>query len=310
MAESSNEATTVLGLTAEDATIEAVRVRRDELCDYLAHAPRPLAEFAQQRADAIHAAAEELIASLKAREAEDADSRMDAEPATRVFTHASSPAEALAELGEEDDDDVYTSPSVSTPSVKRRAQTSRERETRAPSAASAQRSGAAVALMTVIGVVAVVVVVLAVYALGRPGSAELPENHPDTPASAAVDGELSPSELAEQIATLREQVDANPDDTALRTKLGIALFYARDFTGAKTEWDRVLAEEPNNPQVYYNLGFWYMSQEPPQVDKANEMWDKVIELAPADSELVETIKMHRSTAPLASTQSSSGSDAK
>jgi len=43
--------------------------------------------------------------------------------------------------------------------------------------------------------------------------------------------------------------------------------------------------------VHYNLGFLYLSMDPPQVERAEEAWGRVIELDP-ESSLAQTAAAH------------------
>lgn len=287
MADTHARAAAALGLTDEAITAQRVRARRDELLGYLDRAPAPLADDAHRRAETIRHAAETLLAEL-ASEAEAANSCAGDEapsPVAAWVATAGSPEWALSELGEDDED--TPAPAVVTPSVTQRERARDDRETARPQRAS----NGALTLGVLIGLVACAVVVLSVYALGRPSSSTPPAGHPDTAASAAATTR-APSEVASQIAGLRAAVKAKPGDLATRLRLGVTLFEAGDLAGAKEQWDAVVAADPSNEEAYFNLGFWYLSQEPPQTAQAERMWDRVLELAP-NSEHAHIIAMHR-----------------
>ena len=83
-----------------------------------------------------------------------------------------------------------------------------------------------------------------------------------------------------------------PNDADALLELGVLQLGLNDPDGAREAWEKVLKIDPNRVEAFYNLGFYYMSQTPPQTSKAEQMWQKVIQKAP-DSDMAATIKMHR-----------------
>lgn len=286
MANPAADSWALLGLTREAATEADVRQARDDLLDYLRRAPRPLAAWASERSDEITQAADDLLTEIRGAAAR---------PGGVVVTRNDDATEALEELGENEDDDVVTpramTPTLVTPSLAQRSRPAAPARTRRPAAGG--RSRASYGLVGLIVAVLCVLVTITVYEVGRPPSPTLPPDHPDISASAGPEGERrSPSQLASDIAQLRQQVEASPTDLKARLTLGVALFEAQDLAGAKEQWDAVIAADPANDEAYFNLGFWYLSQDPPNREEAEKMWQKVIEIAP-ESEQAHIITMHR-----------------
>ncbi|MDO4613044.1 MAG: hypothetical protein Q4B10_03145 [Actinomycetaceae bacterium] len=281
MAERLDDAAALLGLAHADITEVSVRERRDELLSYLASAPDSLAEDAKGKAERVRAAAETLLADLAAVSSE----IETAEPATSFGVDASAGTQAaLAELGEEDDD-VYASSTVTTPSTRQRPE--REAAVKDETVAT-NRSLRTSTLAVVVAIAAIAVVVLGVYALGRPNTPASP--HPTAAASDQM--ERSASERAARLVEVRRAIEADPNNMDARLELGVLLFENEDLAGAKEQWERVVAAQPDNARVHFNLGFWYLSQDPSDKEGADREWDRVLELAP-DSDMARIISMHR-----------------
>ena len=68
-----------------------------------------------------------------------------------------------------------------------------------------------------------------------------------------------------------------------RLALGAAKFNLGDVADAQRDWLRVIALDPENVEAYYDLGFLYLSEDPPDMARAKKMWRKVVELAPGSS---------------------------
>lgn len=82
-----------------------------------------------------------------------------------------------------------------------------------------------------------------------------------------------------------------PKDTDARLALGASLFNQGDAAGAEREWLEVLRINPQQVEAHYDLGFLYLSKNPPNVPKAEAEWAKVTQLAPG-SELAKTAQAH------------------
>ena len=60
---------------------------------------------------------------------------------------------------------------------------------------------------------------------------------------------------------------------------------------AREQWDAVIAVDEANVTAWYNLGFYYLSSDPVDMDAARAAWQRVIELDPG-SEMATTVSMH------------------
>lgn len=101
----------------------------------------------------------------------------------------------------------------------------------------------------------------------------------------------SQAESAARIGELEDAVAANPLDVDARLELGVQYFNLRMIEQAREQWDGVIAVDENNVTAWYNLGFYYLSSDPADMDAAQAAWQRVIELEPG-SEMAETITMH------------------
>lgn len=106
-------------------------------------------------------------------------------------------------------------------------------------------------------------------------------------------------------ATWTEKVVAlEPENTDARLALGAATFNDGDAAAAEKQWREVLRLDPKNAEAHYDLGFLYLGQNPPQVEKAEAEWAKVSELAPG-SDLAKTADAHLERLRAAATQAPS-----
>lgn len=86
-------------------------------------------------------------------------------------------------------------------------------------------------------------------------------------------------------------VATEPGNVKARLALGAALFNLGDSADAEQQWLRVVEIDPRNVEAYYDLGFLYLSEEPPEMTQAKQMWRKVVEIAP-DSDVAKTVATH------------------
>jgi tetratricopeptide (TPR) repeat protein len=90
-----------------------------------------------------------------------------------------------------------------------------------------------------------------------------------------------------------EQVIAiEPQNVKARLALGASQFNLGAVADARAQWERVIALDPKNVEAYYDLGFLYLSKDPPQTEKAKRLWRKVIAMAPPGSEVAKTVATH------------------
>ena len=93
-------------------------------------------------------------------------------------------------------------------------------------------------------------------------------------------------------AELQARIQQDPDDVQARLQLGIVLFEDdADREGARAQWEAVTAIDPTVAEAWYNLGFYYADQDPPDCANATAMWAKVVELD-ASSQLSQNVLNH------------------
>lgn len=90
---------------------------------------------------------------------------------------------------------------------------------------------------------------------------------------------------------MKRAVEVDPRSSMARLALGAAEFNVGDATDARRDWLRVVAADPKNVEAYYDLGFLYVSRQPPDMATAKKMWGKVIALAP-NSAVAKTVATH------------------
>jgi cytochrome c-type biogenesis protein CcmH/NrfG len=90
---------------------------------------------------------------------------------------------------------------------------------------------------------------------------------------------------------MKRAVALEPGNTKARLALGAAAFNIGDVPGAKAAWLKVISAEPKNVEAYYDLGFLYLSKEPPDMADAKKAWAKVIALDP-NSNIAKTVATH------------------
>jgi len=128
-----------------------------------------------------------------------------------------------------------------------------------------------------------------------------------------------------QVAALMQKITANPNDTASLLELGNLYFDAADYptaavfmskvvavdpnnvdglvglgasqfnTGdrpsAKQNWDKAVSLDPKNQEAFFDLGFWYLNQNPPDMANVVASWNRVIEIDPTGS-FAKSVKTH------------------
>jgi len=82
-------------------------------------------------------------------------------------------------------------------------------------------------------------------------------------------------------------------DTDSRLILGVYQFNDSDLAGAEKQWLEVVRLDPEKVEAYYDLGFLYLAKDPPETDKTEQAWQRVINIAP-DSAVAQTVASHLS----------------
>ena len=95
------------------------------------------------------------------------------------------------------------------------------------------------------------------------------------------------------ISWFQQILDISPSNLDALLAIGVAEYQSNMYTEAETHWRRAAELAPDVAEPWYNLGFLYMAQTPPNVDQANECWNKVLEVAP-DSEMAAAVRSHQS----------------
>ncbi len=90
---------------------------------------------------------------------------------------------------------------------------------------------------------------------------------------------------------LEQQVKENPDDIDAQLELGVLYFNQGQVTLAAEHWEAATELDPENITAWYNLGFARLSQDPADMQGAQQAWQKVVDIDP-DSELAQTVVMH------------------
>jgi cytochrome c-type biogenesis protein CcmH/NrfG len=90
---------------------------------------------------------------------------------------------------------------------------------------------------------------------------------------------------------MKQAVAIEPGNVKARLALGASEFNIGDVADARRDWLRVVAADPKNVEAYYDLGFLYVSKNPPDMAEAKRMWGKVIALDP-NSTVAKTVATH------------------
>ncbi|WP_282006496.1 tetratricopeptide repeat protein [Propioniciclava sinopodophylli] len=144
-------------------------------------------------------------------------------------------------------------------------------------------------LFAALGVLLGLGIVWGVWSLGDDPTSRLPSDHPPTNAPAAA---ATPTPLtAEQWSALKAKVDADPTSLDDRLVYGVALYNEGRYPEAEEQWLAATELAPDDPGPWYNLGFLYLSLDPPSDEKAEAAWRKVVEIAPGTS-MAETVTQH------------------
>ncbi len=93
-------------------------------------------------------------------------------------------------------------------------------------------------------------------------------------------------------ATFLEKILAiDPKNVTALLALGAAQFNQGNSADAEKQWRAVLAIDPKNVEAHYDLGFMYLSQNPPDVANVKLEWGEVIAIAPT-SDVAKTVATH------------------
>lgn len=182
-------------------------------------------------------------------------------------------------------------------------------------------------LLALVGVAFAIGIIFSVWQAGQPSSAALPAGHPpidgtmpgasSTPKvldEASIEAwkanvEKNPAD-AESLRALAQEyfrvgefaqsaqwqaklVELDPSDVDNLLIYGVALYSDSDFSEAEKVWQKAAIVAPTSPEPWYNLGFLYLSLDPPDDQRAEAAWQRVIEIAPG-SDMATTVGKHLS----------------
>ena len=86
-------------------------------------------------------------------------------------------------------------------------------------------------------------------------------------------------------------LNIDPKDQLALLALGAAQFNQGNLVEAKRLWLKAVALYPNVAEGHYNLGFLYLTQDPPETAKAIAAWNKVIAIDP-NSSVAKSVALH------------------
>jgi tetratricopeptide (TPR) repeat protein len=90
---------------------------------------------------------------------------------------------------------------------------------------------------------------------------------------------------------LTKMLAVDPNNIYARTDVGTANFNLGKYDVAKQTWLDALAAAPSDPQLHYNMGFFYANVDPVDMQSAVKEWQTVVQLAPGSS-LANTVQVH------------------
>ncbi len=88
-------------------------------------------------------------------------------------------------------------------------------------------------------------------------------------------------------------VEVAPGHVDARLALGVDLYNLDDVAEAITQWTEVTRIDPRQTEAWYNLGFAYLGQNPPDMPAVERCWNRVVELDPG-SDMAQTVRGHLS----------------
>lgn len=190
----------------------------------------------------------------------------------------------------------------------------------APQAPSGQRSRRRRLIVAGATAIALAAVGFGVYGLGGD------KNDPGSAAAPITETTGTPVD-PQQVAELTQKISANPKDVKSLVNLGDVYFQAGDYETAATwmtkvvalqprnttallalgavrfnvgktaeaerHWRKVAEIDPKNVEAHYDLGFLYLSKNPPDMAKVKSEWNQVVALDPG-SDVAKTISAHLS----------------
>lgn len=224
----------------------------EQICTFLDAAPPEIDAWAKARAEAVRTGNDDALHLLATPEPNDESSVTP------------DPQAALAELGEDD------GPIIVTPQDRPARPHPRE------------GAGMSRGVKAIVAIVAVLAVVIGIWTVGR--APDPVDSNPGHSGQQAADTQA-------RILELEQSKKTNPENLDLSLELGLLYFNRGDLDNARLNWEYVTEQDAENIQAWYNLGFLYVSLDPPDNDKAKVAWDHVVEIDP-QSPLAQTVQNH------------------
>ena len=325
-----NELLARLGLT-RDANTQDIEAAHDDVIAFLESAPEGLRDWAKHEiaaADEAYALLFDPTAAIPMDKVIVATAPAAAEAA--VVTSSAKAArvapEPAAEIEDVDDEEaeILADEPVPTRPVRKGAARAAAVPDAAPVDNTARNRLLTRLALVGAGLVGVAALVIAVYSFGGGGSGVPGMNGTPAPESQAGAGEQTGVDTA-AVAALMQQLQANPDDTAVMQQLADLYYQGGDFATAGTffdkiiavepenvnallgrgataynvgdqalaekDWRAVIAIDPKNQDAHYYLGFMYLDSETPDMEKVKAEWNAAIAIAP-DSDIAKSIQQH------------------
>lgn len=221
-----------------------------------------------------------------------ADTTWAASPSNSDTTYTVSAAENVGFASDDEDDDFFDDMEADDDILQSRKLKKERRQGKSSkvSAGATDAAGAgapqktSLVLKVVLGLALAAGVLGGIWFAGQPNSVDQQE----IPAMASA---VSPEQVENRINELVALVEQNPNDANARLELGVLYFNLKDTDAAGEQWLAVTQIDPTEVAAWYNLGFYYLSRTPPDMDKAKEAWQQVVEIAP-DSQEAKTAQAH------------------
>lgn len=99
------------------------------------------------------------------------------------------------------------------------------------------------------------------------------------------------SDFDQAAAWQQRIIDVEPNDVDAHLALGVARFNMGQLDKAEAHFAKAAEIDPRRAEVHYNLGFLYLSKNPPDMDKVQAAWQKVIDLD-SNSPLAKNASAH------------------
>jgi tetratricopeptide (TPR) repeat protein len=293
-----------------DATSQQVEAAHDELVAYLEASPAGLRSWAQRQIDL----ADDAFALLSDPTLDRSAELTEASAAAAPSLPGTAAAGGLIPEDDEVDLDELAGLHPATQTSRRGPQ--RRGAKTAPAAGAARYRRLAIGAAVVAGAV-----VIGVVGFNMNGGTGVPplNGTPNPEVSAA------PSLDVAQVGALMEKITTNPQDTTSLLALaglywdsadyqtsanfmsrilaydptnaaalvgrGAARYRLEDASAAESDWRAAIAADPNYQEAYFDLGFMYLEQQPPDMDKVIEMWTKVVAIDP-NTDIANYAKIH------------------